>query len=828
MDTESHPFAVGQTLVRNGLIYGLFIVIIDTAGPPWLRELVYYVSLLATLWTRQSVPLRWTWVLSNAAYAYTSRASVQSSGCLQAMVAATHLGFTIVPGSCNAFLDDGPDDQFTGQIILSCGSSLTSMTVFLAASLFRTFALKWISGPLATVPVAIGAVFAAAVAAAFFYSSHVLLLKIRAYMWVYMLRTLFTLRVQSEKIAITLEHYFIVLDQLSVSQRPDFYYRRALADQEIRLLVLDKRRLLTAPRCRLIYVPLRTAPAFEATSYVWGETRYSQTIQLDNGHSRVTESAFIALRQRQSIWRRRVLWIDAVCINQQDNEEKSRQVALTRQIYGQASRVIGVLGPQEQTYPALNDFLVGLGILEELTQEAQIDISLLTTSLYAPFWIKFDNFLRSPWLYRVWILQEFAAANNLLCMFESRVFRWEVVADAIKFLSSNETLLTFLSSKGWLSAEAGLGLQQISHMMAVRELVQTNQFMLFHVLLAEALTFEASDQRDRVFALLSLAPPSARQDIPIDYSEPLESLCIRATRHILRELRSFSFLCHTGSDNHHSQALAERGFSQELKLPSWVSNLHSFRTGLADALPVWRAAPEEVLHFDIESGCDPHLEVSAAGVDQVANLTRVMSFENSQSGDYVGVINERARTFLREAWDIACVPYQEQDLQARRDAFYRTLIMDRSEPSAGATEPDLSALFDAFEWFYNIQDAMSASPSSLMTRDESKLDEMGFPPEVRVPLLQRSDQLSVRVRETMPFQRFGVTREGRMGLFPAGTKIGDQVHLIASAPMPFILQRKPVEQADDAEHMTLLGPCYVHGIMHGEAAGVRWTKMLLV
>lgn len=88
---------------------------------------------------------------------------------------------------------------------------------------------------------------------------------------------------------------------------------------------------------------------YEALSYVWGDTNSPRTVSVvDSGHSlgliSVTTNLYAALLRLRDRWLDRVLWIDAVCINQEDEREKEWQIRRMAQIYSRASRVVVWLG----------------------------------------------------------------------------------------------------------------------------------------------------------------------------------------------------------------------------------------------------------------------------------------------------------------------------------------------------------------------------------------------------------------------------------------------------------------------------------------------------
>ncbi|PVH78412.1 HET-domain-containing protein, partial [Cadophora sp. DSE1049] len=109
----------------------------------------------------------------------------------------------------------------------------------------------------------------------------------------------------------------------------------------------------TKIRCLLTVHELDQAPEYESLSYVWGDPNRSEEISL-NGHPfHIGLNLAAALRQLRPLKYRirdrlcpseRILWVDALCINQLDLEEKAHQVKEMAQIYKTAKRVLIWLG----------------------------------------------------------------------------------------------------------------------------------------------------------------------------------------------------------------------------------------------------------------------------------------------------------------------------------------------------------------------------------------------------------------------------------------------------------------------------------------------------
>lgn len=87
-------------------------------------------------------------------------------------------------------------------------------------------------------------------------------------------------------------------------------------------------------------VPLDEDADYEAISYVWGSNIFSETIGLPSEQLQITASLDGALRRFRDREQTRRLWTDSICINQQDLQERSQQVALMGDIYRQARQVL--------------------------------------------------------------------------------------------------------------------------------------------------------------------------------------------------------------------------------------------------------------------------------------------------------------------------------------------------------------------------------------------------------------------------------------------------------------------------------------------------------
>ena len=129
---------------------------------------------------------------------------------------------------------------------------------------------------------------------------------------------------------------------------------------------------------------------YEALSYVWGSNTRSRTIRLNNCAFPVTENLYLALSRLRNRQLGRVLWVDAICIDQSNRDEKAKQIPLMREIYAQAQHVIVWLG---EAYGDGDKALDGLRCLAE-GQDIDIEgCGKLCVNLFQRAWFR-----------RIWVL----------------------------------------------------------------------------------------------------------------------------------------------------------------------------------------------------------------------------------------------------------------------------------------------------------------------------------------------------------------------------------------------------------------------------------------
>jgi hypothetical protein len=194
-------------------------------------------------------------------------------------------------------------------------------------------------------------------------------------------------------------------------------------------------------------VDLRHQSSFVALSYTWGtfsDIKYS--ILCNNFPIDVTKNCWSALRHLRKMVKPLRIWIDAICINQEDQEEKAGQIPLMGTIYSSAQVVYIWFGEGNKLADDVMDYLGRCTLPLKSSTASEVNNQLLTM----PFlswrvamnlhirrlfhWSKaahyngLEEIMRRPWITRLWTLQEVVLATNatIICG-EKNISWWSMV-----------------------------------------------------------------------------------------------------------------------------------------------------------------------------------------------------------------------------------------------------------------------------------------------------------------------------------------------------------------------------------------------------------------
>lgn len=307
-------------------------------------------------------------------------------------------------------------------------------------------------------------------------------------------------------------------------------------------------------------------PRFEALSYTWGTDGVSELAEVRNGEEEdggdqaqtlgLRPNLASALRHLRHLEQERILWIDAICINQEDIEERNNQVKRMATIYMVAFRVIAWLGDES------SDSKIGLQTLQYVGQQLDelrsgrlIAASGATDrllwrneympSLTATTWDALCHVVERPWFYRLWCWQEMKLGGPrtyLHCGNDSA--SWRDVSLAVNCLHSRDQ-----------SPLVTINFRERCRHISLSKLDQTS---LTTLMLDLSRSKGCSDPRDKIYGLLGMTTTEFRSKITVDYLKPVEEVYRQAFLAHLSITHRLEFLKHCDLGN------------RQIKGPSWV------------------------------------------------------------------------------------------------------------------------------------------------------------------------------------------------------------------------------------------------------------------
>jgi hypothetical protein len=159
---------------------------------------------------------------------------------------------------------------------------------------------------------------------------------------------------------------------------------------------------------------------YEALSYCWGayDNGDLQLVVDDRYYLRIRPNLDVVLRRLRSTYEHKYLWIDAICINQDDNGEKNSQMPLMLDVYSRAEVVNVWLGPSEQ------ESSMGMEVLNYLAQSTVNDRAPWDCMPEGAFYAGLEYILGQSWFSRIWVVQEAAVSRRTIMMCGEDSFEW--------------------------------------------------------------------------------------------------------------------------------------------------------------------------------------------------------------------------------------------------------------------------------------------------------------------------------------------------------------------------------------------------------------------
>ncbi|KAF4997561.1 hypothetical protein FGRMN_3766 [Fusarium graminum] len=332
---------------------------------------------------------------------------------------------------------------------------------------------------------------------------------------------------------------------LSALERAPNSYQPLSSSSAFRLLELQPSDKVTEPLVgRLINSDITFQPDYEALSYVWGDYDDVNYIKMDDCDIPITPNLYLALIHLRATDHVRVLWVDALCIDQSVHGERNQQVRIMGDIYKSARQVIVWLGEA-----ADNSHLVFEHLKDSLDES--LDDPPVVTESKRRAW---NALVKRPWFFRTWVIQEISLARRAVIMCGKDSTLWRNLEQGWRedFSSGANGLSSVRTAPGNDPDHPLAGFDPDKHVWRLRLLKFGSDPIS---ILRYSRVCQTSEIRDRIYGILGLFEPDF---ITVDYDLPVENIFTQFTEAVIRRTGGLCILEHLG---------VERTYE---KLPSWV------------------------------------------------------------------------------------------------------------------------------------------------------------------------------------------------------------------------------------------------------------------
>jgi hypothetical protein len=556
----------------------------------------------------------------------------------------------------------------------------------------------------------------------------------------------------------------------SASPSLPIYSRLDPLRRETRLLTLHPSEDHTIPiNASLHVVSLYHHHHYEALSYCWGSEETQPSMSLSGQDFKINANLHSVLLRLRKGRHPRIIWIDALCVNQKDVAERGSQVQLMEEIYKSCESCFIWLGESNNktntAIKVLRDW-AGAGHLHDYNFSA----SHITAAA---------ELTSRPWFSRLWTVQESILPQNLVVICGEDTWSWSIFADAVKSLEKHLTSPCCSVHND----TANEHVRQISEFIQAVAVIEHSRDL--YPKKRDPLTClntfrvrDAKDARDKIYGLLSLIHLPDEKFIEVSYEDPVEKIYTRLCEKFIEQAGSLEVLKYVlrGVDGEQSKRLT---------LPSWVPDW-------TIRIPEPRWQQGQLNRSSLYNACG---RISKRYKPEFLDIAQksILKVKAISCGTVASVGEERHADMgeqLPKDWYSLAAASCSRETSIVRDDFFRTVIMDTFVDLAGGkVKPSRRATHVDYKKY----------------RKWPALIVEGSWPKV-------TDRLHFSLETATLLRSFFVTSDGHFGIGPAGMKPGDEIFVVEGGSCPLVLRSN-----DQNDHYILLGDCYLDKFMDGEA-----------
>lgn len=657
-----------------------------------------------------------------------------------------------------------------------------------------------------------------------------------------------------------------------------FCYQSLSTSSSIRLLRI--RKFVSTLQYDLIEVNLDNNPVYDALSYTWHlgkkssatsgvDSEFGGSINCNGMKLNVTANLRDGLLRLEQLRQETLIWIDAICINQQDLQERSAQVNMMGRIFRSARTVVVWLGEPPGDYADTIRFMERLPCIRGQQSESVSDyedaavatLREMTPPASRSDWLSIGDFFIQTWFQRCWIIQETVLASTIEVYSGPTRIPWGLLQNAARLFDVvRRWTFYFKSSRGKSTIIIG----SIPMILLAREHCHRGKLWQLETHLALSRTYQVTDQRDKIFALFGISDRSSLESpmvelsvFNVDYTKSVEQVYTECSAHLIEGRAGYSVL----------SMVEARSYPPPRPIPSWVPDFSVPPS--PPPLAIRGQCPFSAGVFTSTLPTRPTISPNKKELYLPAATRLGRIFRTSETGEEICSL-ERMTRFFRLLADPA-LRLTKSATPAASEALWRILIADLADQQHPAPAR-LGTSFNQWIAYLIVRALDTASRASAHAADHFPDGES--PPEptltsdaVRDFLLSADYTIGIRsapseyrhsdvhaavvdfiaawdgampLRELLDATRVAVaagdkarleathsfagafswmcsarrvfsTEEGDLGIAHQGARVGDEVVVVPGAAVPFVVRE--VEGGAYA----LIGEAFVHGIMRGEA-----------
>lgn len=570
---------------------------------------------------------------------------------------------------------------------------------------------------------------------------------------------------------------------------------------------------------------------FEALSYTWGSKKLTKYLHTSSGDVAITENLESALKQLRHSESTRLLWVDAICIDQQNDLEKSTQVALMGDIYKSATRVLVWLGSlslhtlwsleylevlaQERDHfrnPNSTDWI------QDPTLEKEEDgLNILESAVI----VKVEALYDRPWFTRLWSIQECILASHVTLCCGPFQLDWNDFAMATALIIAAldnvggypQSFLPVL--RVWRLIE----LRNKHHPQPGQKIDLSSDRLPYSVIANDFKSQECCDDKDRVFGLLALAKMD--KEFKPDYTKTVAQIY---TDFALASGRN-TVLFNAGLCRRHPISTKERLrvdsetqqiFANLEYLPSWVADLrprghNEWKPIFGD---VYNTTTSEGGRAFTSPDCPQMYFMHGLRFDYIATWIGITGddfnpTQNATSFFYmISALDGFYKPLLESKY-----PNGQKMAEVWPMALATAVPLEDPHPLENylgdeVTDEGLDILWDTYL-------AFAISPRGEIHKQISSLQTENIPStfiETLSSPAQHVWRYHLYLAEVLRHHMIIRTKNGYVGLAPPGIEKGDAIVVFGGMKCPYVVR----SVFEDESVALVMGPCYLQGIMEGE------------